>query len=427
MQHEDVSLAGETYPAAVIVCAIGFFLRIFLSNPVLNMLGINYGSEDAGALSKIHPGSYLILISFFILLCSRRSPVEQLVRVARQQTAFFTFFAIYIVIMVYWALRGPKGIGMIPDIHIVMPITAIVFSYAPRSYARFIAYTFAAFAVLNSAVGLCEAATHLRIFPFDPDWEVLKQDYFRASAFLGHPLTNAGFTSMALFVVLGLRMPLWVKSAAFLIMLCSLVAFGGRSALIFTVIFLMILGIISVRTYFRGNNLTVLQIIFAVTAVICVPLFCLSLLYVVLHSEIGARLMAYSSGDDDSAGVRFLAFQALDYMTPTDILFGMDGDQITQISLRVGVMDPTSDIENAWILMFMFLGIFMFPLWLGGLAACLSRLMTGASPALKIAVVDYFFLASTSNSFGRKDPIYAILAGIIVCAKHLERLDDSER
>jgi hypothetical protein len=418
------SWVGETYPVAALICAVGFFMRIILSGPVLNILGINYGAEDASLLAKIHPGSYFIILSFMVLICSQGNPFAHLIRIARQHTAYFSFVVIYVLILLYWILRGPKGIGVILDIHIAMPMCAIVFCYAPRSYCKAIVYGFAALAIANSLVGIFESMTHLRLFPFDAEWEVLKQDYFRSSALLGHPLTNASFTAVAMFVLLSLRMPAVLKSGIFLIMLSSLVAFGSRAALGGSLIGLVLLGIAGLRNYFAFNRLTVLQMMLVLLSALLVPLFCVGLLYGILHSGIGERLMAYSSLSDDSAGVRMLVFRVFDHMYPTELIFGVDGDRITDIAYHTGVESATSDIENPWVLMFMFLGAIMFTLWFCGWSAFVMRLMAGASPALKLAVIEYFIIATTSNSFGRKDPVYLILAGIVVCAKRLKQLED---
>jgi hypothetical protein len=426
--NDSLAWVGPSYPVAAFVCAIGFFMRIVLSGPVLNIMGIPYGDEDAAMLAKIHPGTWFILLSFLILIFSRHNPLEQMFRIAREQTIFFSFIVIYSLILIYWVLRGPKGVGLILDVHIVMPICAIVFCYAPRSYCRVIVYLYAAIAIINSLVGIGESITHLRLFAFDPDWEVLKQDYFRSSAFLGHPLTNASFTAVAMFVLLALRMPSVAKGTILLVMLSSLVAFGGRSSLGISMVGLTVLGVINVRNYFTSNaRRTVLQMMLLVLGIVLIPLTCIILLYGALHSGMGERLMAYRSLTDDSAGVRLMAFDVFGQMTPADMIFGLDGDRIAAIGSHTGLANPMSDIENPWVLMFMFLGMIMFSVWLCGLAACIWRLMAGASPALKIAVVEYFVIASASNSFGRKDPVYFILAGIVVCVKRLNSFDNLKR
>jgi len=78
----DDTLAGESCLPAVIVCAIGYFMRLVLSEPSLNLFGLPYGDSDASTLEKIHPGNYFIILSFLILLCRRADPINQLVRIA---------------------------------------------------------------------------------------------------------------------------------------------------------------------------------------------------------------------------------------------------------------------------------------------------------------------------------------------------------
>ncbi|MDR3448282.1 MAG: VpsF family polysaccharide biosynthesis protein [Alphaproteobacteria bacterium] len=417
------SLAGEVYPVAVIVCAIGFFLRILLSGPVLNIIGIPYGSEDAPTIGKIHPGTYFIIASLLVLILSRGNPLDGLLRVARRQTAFFIFLAIYVLIIFYWALRNPEGIGVLIDTHIVIPICAIVFSYATLRQCRMIVYSYAGIAIVNSVIGIFESLTHIRIFPFDPSWEVLQQDYFRASALLGHPLTNACFTAVSLFIVMGLRLRPGLKAFAFVVMLVSLVGFGSRSALGFAAMGLVVLGLIGIRKSFLSKNMTVMRLMLIVLGVMLIPALCVALIYAAMHSEMGARLMAYDSLHDESATARLVALHVIDFMSPHDLLFGMSSDQITAISSQEGLANP-ADIENPWILMFMFLGIFMFTLWFLGLAGFVWRLMAGSSPALQLAIIEYFCIASTSNSFARKDPILIFLGGIVVCVNRLQKLEN---
>ncbi len=413
----------DIYPTAALLGVIGFFVHIFLSSPVLNMLGIPYGSEDAGLLGKIHPGSYIIILAFIVLLCSRRNPFAQMITIARQHSIYFLFFAVYFVIAIYWLLRGPKGIGLIIDIHIIIPMIAIIFSYAPRSWYRPIVYWFIGIASLNGAIGIFESITHLRIFPFNPDWEVLQQDYFRASALRGHPLTNAMFDSISLFVLLNLRMRLWLKACLFLVMLVALVSFGGRAALLISCIGLALLGLYMLAKYMLAARMSVMRLIAVFLALFLVPALCFGLLYGTLHSGMGERLMAYNGVDDDSASVRLSATYALDLMSTTDMIFGMDDEQVTAMGERIGLAGPSTDIENPWLLMFMFLGGIMFPLWLATLGLFLWRLMAGASPILKMTVIDYFCIASTSNSFGRKDVTLMLLVGIIVCAKKMDEIN----
>jgi hypothetical protein len=156
-------------------------------------------------------------------------------------------------------------------------------------------------------------------------------------------------------------------------------------------------------------------------AVLIVPAVCFGLLYLLLHSGIGERLLAYDSLNDESASVRLVIFHVFDHLSLPDLLFGSDGDQILALASQINIKNPDSDIENPWILMFLFLGAIMFTLWFCGWAVYVGRLIVGAPLAVKMAVIEYFCIATTSNSFGRKDLVYAMLAGIVVCVKRMQK------
>ena len=108
-----------------------------------------------------------------------------------------------------------------------------------------------------------------------------------------------------------------------------------------------------------------------------------------------------------------LAFNSLDYLKDDELVFGVSADRTVDISYRLGLQLPISDIENPWLLMFMYLGA-LVSIWLLAMFCVNLRLARGAPLPLKMAIIVYFLIASTSNSFGRKDNVYTIMtaAGI---------------
>ena len=79
----------------------------------------------------------------------------------------------------------------------------------------------------------------------------------------------------------------------------------------------------------------------------------------------------------------------------------------------MGLSLPIDDIENPWILMMMFLVAVVFPVWFLATLAFAYKLIRGKPLALQMAVVAYFIVASTSNSFGRKDSTYLLMVGAV--------------
>jgi len=150
-------------------------------------------------------------------------------------------------------------------------------------------------------------------------------------------------------------------------------------------------------------------------------------LYALIHSSMGERILAHAQWDA-SAHSRALAFMVFDYTKADDIIFGMSTDRIMEIAYRMNLAVPLSDIENPWLLMFMYLGIIAFPFWLLATLAFIYKLMQGKSLALKLAVLAYFITASTSNSFGRKDSTYLIMVCAVICAaRAIQMRGDTER
>lgn len=409
---------------AMALCVIGFFAHIVFAEPTLNMVGFPYGDEGASLLAKIHPGNFFIFGAFALFIAACGNPIGRLLRIAREQAPFMILLLFYLVVMLYWLARGPKGVGVILDVHMTMPICVIMFAYATRGWLRLIVGGFAAFAIANSAVGVIESLTRGRLFPFDESWEVLHQNYFRASAFMGHPLVNAAFVASSIFVVLALPLRPVLKTASFAVMLASLVAFGGRSSFGFCLIGLVVLGVAQTWHFFTGGGLSVRRLMAGSIAVITIPLLCAGLLYLALNSSMGERLLAYSTLNDESAAVRIDSWRAFELIEPEELFIGIGNDRVIEVGNMLGVASPTSDIENPWILICLFFGLPLFTIWLAILGVCLRRVADGASLPLVLAMIEYFAVASMSNSFGRKDPIFMLIPAIVLCAK---RLADSRK
>ena len=414
----DNSLLGDSYPAAGLVCLFGFFLHIILSDPLLNAIGLLHTGEGGKFYERLHPGTIFIVISFFVLLASRGSTIRQFCKIAVEQTIPTMLLVLTFLLIFYMVLRSGFSVSFMIETHLTVPICAIVLSYTPISYCRRAMYGFLLLAVTNSAVGIAEAIGRFRIFTFDPNWVVMKEPFFRATAFLGHPLNNAMFTSVALFVALALRLPTPVKWLCTGLFLTSLVAFGGRIGLLYSVVGSLLYGFIAVLTLFRRGHLGIAQRLLLLSTTLVVPFIVLGGLYLLVNSSMGERLAGHAKWDE-SADTRRLAWYALDYMTDVERIFGASPERIVDIAYRIGLALPISDIENPWILMYMNLGAIMFPFWAVGLAAFLWKLMRDRPLALKMAVLGYFVVASTSNSFGRKDSIYLIMVSAVTCAARM--------
>lgn len=413
---KDKSLMGKAYPAAGLVCLFGLFLHILLSDPLLNSLGFHYSGDEGRFYEKIHPGTVFIFLSFLALLCSGGNPVRRAGEVFRTYTAASLLFLLYVAMFIVMVVRsGPAGLAFIIDTHMTVPLGVIVLAHTPISYCRRAAGVFIAVAVMNGLIGMAESFWRFRIFAFEPSWSVLHEEHFRASALRGHPLNNAMFTAVAIFVALGMRYARILKLLIVLVLMASLIAFGSRAGLAFSSVALLVYIVFEVRAVLAKRQISMQQGFLLAAAAILIPACFLGGLYVLIMSPIGERIAA-TWGWEQSAASRFLAFHALHLLSPQEMLTGISAERIIAVTDQMRMTLPLSDIENPWLMMFMNLGLVMFGFWFVATFAFVVSLLRGRPLALQIAVLAYFVVASTSNSFGRKDSTYLIMVCAVTCA-----------
>ena len=402
---------------SIILCLIGFFLYGILSDPLLHKIGINYSGDEGKFYEKVHPATLFVFLSFFCFLLEQQNIIIKIINITENHKEYVFLLFVYILIFFYMATRsGFTGLAFLLDTHISTVLCAIILSYSSRQQSNIALNVFVILAIINSLIGIGEASTQTRIFEFDHNWEVLKEEHFRASAFLGHPLNNAIFTSMALFITLARDYNKITKSFIITILFISLVAFGGRAALGFSILAMTFISVIFIYKFLQARKYTVQQIFILIGVMIIAPICLIAILYLTINSNIGERIAEHNIWDN-SANTRLLAFKAFDYMTSEEIFLGISPNRLTDIMYRMSLKYNLADIENPWIIMFMFTGGIIFPIWL--LATCLFvyHLQHKTPLIVKMVVIAYFVIASTANSFGRKDVNYPIMVCLASCAK----------
>lgn len=400
-----------------IVCIIGAVLYLFLSPPLLDSIGFHYASDTGAPYHKIHPATYFVFLSFALFLRGGKSVLSVLNAIIRQRVASFTLLCVYALILIYLVLRdGIGGCAFLINGHITVPICAIVLSYVPYELCKRALKLSVLFAALNCSIGIMEGILRFRLLPFSEDTTFAKEVYFRSSAILGHPLSNATFTSAMLLIVAAIPLRLAVKIPLIILMMASLVAFGGRSGLLFSLLFLSISAVVQLRQYLKLNSLSVRQSLSLTILSVGVPIVLMAALFVLVNSSAGERILAYSDFKDDSAGSRLLALNALSYAKDEEILFGMSNSRILDITTRMGQKVDIKIIENPWLLMVMTFGVLFFALWLFTTAWFLYTLVYGHGIKLALVLLSYFLVATSFNSFASKDINYPVIIAILVLA-----------
>src|SRR5215813_182273 len=90
-----------------------------LSSGQLWELGINYDGVTGAMASKIHPATYLALLTLMILIPARRNPASYFVGIVTRHPGTLAFLLATLVLAAYIVFDGRKGIATIVDTYLL--------------------------------------------------------------------------------------------------------------------------------------------------------------------------------------------------------------------------------------------------------------------------------------------------------------------
>lgn len=282
------------------------------------------------------------------------------------------------------------------DTHWLPAIAAMTLVHFNDERRAFLLRLMAVLIAVNAALALLEYAMQARLIPLYMAGQAsgfAEEEHFRSSALLGHPLTNAMQSAllMPIAMFLGMR-ALWRWSHLILILL-SMLAFGGRASLALALIVYGIYGFCVLWSNLIRGRYSYLQLTGgAAIAILSIA----GLVGVVIATGLGERIFA-SLYLDNSANVRLRVLSAYDYVTAEELWFGISAREIDIVALRLGLDPRYEAIENGWIYLSMQLGLIAFAAWFVGFA-CLVVWLWRRGPALVLAGVFTFLLSASSNN-----------------------------
>lgn len=401
--------------------SLGICFYLLLSAETLVAIGFPYTASEGSPLAKFHPGTYCLLFAWLVALASHGNPVEALGwQFARHRLLTGYFFCM--VLVFFWVLyrHGVSGIAAIVE-SLWAPAIGVFALYllAPNRQRQIIPLVGLLLAV-NALIAIAEFLTGTRFGP-QVDETGFVEEYFRASALLGHPLNGAQIFVSLLPVLTLLHWPLLVRLMIGLLLVLSLFAFGGRASLSMGFVFyggytLFRMFLAVVRGRFSYLQLTggSLALMLGTTIVAGI----------IAASGIGERFFQKLYWDD-SASVRGRVWDAFSFLSPTDLWTGIAPAEIDRISLRMG-LDPKSEaIENFWIYLLMQFGIVGYFPFILGIVLLVVLLWRTATPWMRVAVFVYFLVASSANTLASKTSSLTLLAVVIVAGNALRHRQSS--
>lgn len=392
-----------------LVC--GLSLHFLLSPHALLSLGYPYEAPLLGPFPfKIHPGTYLVALAAICFLVSRGHPLKAAGRVAASEPLLAVHFGA-VVLALAWLLwrHGTSGAAFMIDTHWLPALVALSLLHVDDRHRVLLLKGLLALALANAAIALAEAAGQARLVPLYLQGQssgFAQEDHFRASALLGHPLTNAKMAATLLPIALLVWSRGVARWAAVALIGLSLLAFGGRASLGIAVLgYGAYAGLQVLRGVLTGRYSYLQLVGGSLAAIVALAL----LVGVVVATGLGERIFA-NLYLDNSASVRLRVWQAYELVSLEQLLFGISAREIDSVALRLGLDLDYEAIENGWIYLSLQLGLLAFGVWFVGFMCLVAWVMRQAAPLAAVGVAIYLLVASTTNSLASK----TITQGLLV-------------
>jgi hypothetical protein len=376
---------------------------LLLPNSLLTQF-TGYAEPGGGnPLLKIHFYSYTLFIALAYVVASMglvRFAAQQVV--ARPGVVQFACVIVLCAVITIWR-QGIGGVAYMVDTLMAAPLVVMLaFSLDDerrRKLTSFIVY----FVTFNAIIGVVEriAGVHFIFTELD------KFEYFRATALMGHPLENAFVTSSAMFLAVAMPWSAWKKALILSICMAGILAFGARSSFGVTIA----LGI-AVALFLGGRAL--LRGEMRLSTMVAAPWIATLVLAtgagLTFGTVLGERIVKLAKFDE-SAQTRVEAFKLFDYLSPNDILYGVD---FAEVNFLLTTYKDVQIIENCWINILLMLGAVLFIVFAASLLGFLRSIARGRGAIAAFAILNFLLVASTSNSISTKTPSLAIFAVALV-------------
>ena len=265
--------------------------------------------------------------------------------------------------------------------------------------------------LFNALLAIGEFGFGRRLVPMHAGRDdIIEEDYFRASALMGHPLSNALVTAALLPAVALLPWrAVWKLLGATLLGL-GLLAFGSRASLAALALFALLATLPVLWRLLRGGY----GYLHITGGLLAACLGAAVLAGGVAATGLGERIFKNLTWDN-SANVRLRAWEVLNHVRDAEQWFGVSIPRIDNIALRIGIDPRYEAIENFWLYLLLLLGVCGFALFVLGLACLLLHLWRISAAPLRVALVVYLVLASGSNTLASKGTSLLLLTLVAQC------------
>ncbi len=336
----ETGAASDRRRVAVAATWVLALTLLVVNGYLLTSLGVPYATSAGSMLATIHPATYLSVVVVMVWAWATGGLGRLIGRIAVAHPGVVVFGLG--VVLLFFDTVAVVHLPVTPVLDtFVMPLLVFVSLVQLTGPERErMGDVLHVVMVVNSLLALAEYATGWRLTPlFEADGTVMTYEW-RSSALFGHPLLNAFITGnylVALAFGAAPRLPPLVRAGLMGLTALSLIAFGGRVAMVAALALVALSALIGGARLLAGRRVDVRH------AVVLIAAVTVAVIFFVIFIDVGGadRFIERFSDDHGSAQTRLSMLKIFGDLTHEQFLLWPDVDLITQAqreySLRIGV------------------------------------------------------------------------------------------
>jgi hypothetical protein len=386
-----------------------------MSSAILTSWKIHYLTPGGGFYEKVHPATYLVLLAAFLMLMRNGQPAAELNRVFSEAKLLLIYLFCWLCLLgQMFVLERPFTIVI--DTFLLPLVLCIVIWQLSEQQRRPLVWALHATILLNIVIGYYEFLSGHRLIPLTLG-DVTVMGEWRASALLGHPLIASGVVGayvLALVLRPALFPPLLIRVPLIVVSLGSLMAFGGRTALMTVLAVLGVMAVLGAARLVRGSRTSLPIVIISILLLFIV----VAGIFAALNLGLFDKMLLRFSSDKGSASARFATFNLLSYFDWNELLLGPSSERANALQAQLGL---AYGIENFWASCIVQFGGVPTALLSIGLVCLFIEIFKRSSPAAYAILLLILTIAISSVSFSSKNIQLAQLVILILVLLPRER------
>ncbi len=386
-----------------------------ISSAMLTNWKIHYLTAGGNFYEKLHPTTYFTFLAFALLLMRSHGPVGEINRMFSEAKLLLVYLVCWLFLLVQmFVLERPFTV--IIDTFLLPVVLCLVIWQLTPSQRRPLVWAVHLTIFLNVVLGYYEYFSGHRLIPLTLG-DVVVLGEWRSSALLGHPLTASGLVAayiMALVLRPALCPPAAMRLPLIAFCLGSLMAFGGRTALVTVLAVIGLFGGVEAFKLLRGKRAPLSGAIIA----ICVLFVAGAVLFAAFDLGIFDKMLLRFSSDKGSTLARYATFNMLSHFDWHELLLGPNPVRVNALQTQLGL---NYGIENFWISCAVQFGIIHTAVLTVGLGCFFVEVIRRSSGAVWAVMLLIVVIAASSVSFSSKNIQLAQLVMLILLLLPRER------